>query len=773
VLLHTFEFVKDDTMKRLVFLFAGLALAIGLNAQNPNRKFISYKKHQHRYLIKVSDGLYHIQFYSPSIVETAFIPEGESYVDTSHAVIAPPVEINAMEMESKEEISIASKEIRIKIQKSPFQISYFDKRGLLISEKEGYRSDSLEALEFNLEAEELLFGGGARALGMDRRGHLLKLYNQAHYGYGNYSELLNYCMPIVISSRRYLLHFDNPATGFLDLDSKQDNSLSYLASSGRMCYQIVVGSDWENMIRNYTQLTGHQPMPPRWAMGNFASRFGYHSQREVMHTVEQFEKENIPLDAIILDLYWFGKEIQGTLGNFEFYRDSFPEPEQMMRTLQEKNIETILITEPFVLKTSSRWEEAVAKKVLATNAEGEPYTFDFYFGHGGIIDVYSEKGYSWFKDIYLKLFEMGMTGIWGDLGEPEMHPEDIIHANGSGAQVRNIYGHRWAELAKDAFTSYEPDSRPFVLMRAGYSGSQRHGIIPWSGDVNRGWDGLQSQVEIALQMGMQGLGYMHSDLGGFANPNLDDELYVRWLQYGVFQPIYRPHAQEEVPSEPVFRSDEAKALAKLAIEQRYLLLPYNYNLVFKNHRKGTPLMRPLFFEEPGNEKLYHCKDAYMWGDKLLVSPVTKAGMETMEVYLPASANWYNLYTGEYHKGGTTGTYQIQEDHIPVFVKAGSFLPTSPGLKSTKDYEGNELEIHYFPNEEDNDVEDVLYNDDGRTAGAFEKGMYEFIHMKVDQEGESLHFTFETEAGENWTPQEKQINVIVHSKKFNLGKVTVN
>ena len=121
-------------------------------------------------------------------------------------------------------------------------------------------------------------------------------------------------------------------------------------------------------------------------------------------------------------------------------------------------------------------------------------------------------------------------------------------------------------------------------MRAGYSGSQRYGMIPWSGDVNRTWGGLQSQPEIALQMGMQGLAYMHSDLGGFAGANLDDELYVRWLQYGAFNPIFRPHAQEDVPSEPIYRSEKAKRLASFAIAMRYRLLPYNYNLVYENHK---------------------------------------------------------------------------------------------------------------------------------------------------------------------------------------------
>src|SRR5690606_20856548 len=147
-------------------------------------------------------------------------------------------------------------------------------------------------------------------------------------------------------------------------------------------------------------------------------------------------------------------------------------------------------------------------------------------------------------------------GWWGDLGEPELHPSELRHATGSADELHNVYGHEWARTVYEGYRRDFMDQRPFILMRAGAAGSQRYGMIPWSGDVNRTWGGLRSQPEISLQMGIQGLAYMHSDLGGFAGDNLDDELYARWLQYGVFQPIYRPHAQEEVPSEPVFRSEE-------------------------------------------------------------------------------------------------------------------------------------------------------------------------------------------------------------------------
>ena len=415
---------------------------------------------------------------------------------------------------------------------------------------------------------------------MNRRGNRLELYNKAHYGYETRSELMNYTMPIVVSSDKYLLHFDNAPIGYLDLDSKQNNHLMYETISGRKTYQIVAASTWPKLIDQYTNLTGKQPMPPRWALGNFASRFGYHSQYEVEKTINRFKDLNVPVDAVILDLYWFGKTITGTMGNLEVFRDSFPDFEGMISRLKSKGVKTITITEPFVLTTSNRWKEAVKQQVLATDSLGKPYTYDFYFGNTGLIDIYNPKGASWFWSIYKGLKEKGIVGIWGDLGEPEVHPTALKHYNTSADEVHNIYGHDWAGLIYKGYKNDFSEERPFILMRAGYSGSQRYGMIPWSGDVNRTWGGLQSQTEIALQMGLQGLGYMHSDLGGFAGDNLDDELYTRWLQYGVFQPIFRPHAQEEVPSEPIYRSEEALKLSKKAIALRYALLPYNYHLVF-------------------------------------------------------------------------------------------------------------------------------------------------------------------------------------------------
>jgi alpha-glucosidase (family GH31 glycosyl hydrolase) len=298
-------------------------------------------------------------------------------------------------------------------------------------------------------------------------------------------------------------------------------------------------------------------------------------------------------------------------------------------------------------------------------------------------------------------------------------------------------------------------------MRAGHSGSQRYGLIPWSGDVNRTWGGLQSQPEISLQMGMQGLAYMHSDLGGFAGANLDDELYVRWLQYGVFQPVYRPHAQEDVPSEPVFRSEKAKALAKKAIELRYRLLPYNYNLIFENNQSGAPLMRPLFFEDENNTLLTYSK-TYLWGEDILVSPVLEAGLTQQEVYFPAGSNWIDFYSGTIYNGGTTQTIQLVESNIPTFIRANSFIPMAQPMSSTEDYNPNDLSVHFYYHPDLDESERQFYNDDGTTANAYENGAFEIVEFEAEKEGKWLEIEMEAEIGANFTSQDKRIKLVIHN-----------
>ncbi|MGY0391627.1 TIM-barrel domain-containing protein [Bizionia sp. KMM 8389] len=732
------------------------------NDRIKNREFIAVKSVDNTLELAVSDGVYYFKFYTPQIAETTFVPEGEVVKPESHAVVLDKNFTTTVFSETSNEIRFATPDLSIEITKEPFHIAYWYQGEQVTSEKNGYqKTANFETLQFNLKRDEVLYGGGARALGMNRRGNRLQLYNKAHYGYETHSELMNFTMPIVISSNGYLLHFDNAPIGYLDLDSSGTNTLTYETISGRKTYQVVVGNSWLDLINNYTQLTGKQPMLPSWALGNFSSRFGYHSQSEVTETIAKYEAEDIPVDAVILDLFWFGKTVKGTMGNLEWDRDSFPNPKQMIKDLRAKNVETILVTEPFILTTSNRWDEAVKANILAKDSLGNPFTYDFYFGNTGLVDIYSTAGNTWFKNIYKNLAAQGVSGFWGDLGEPEVHPSDLRHATGSADEVHNIYGHDWAKLVYEANLEVNPNKRPFILMRAGYSGSQRYGLVPWSGDVNRTWGGLQSQPEIALQMGMQGLAYMHSDLGGFAGANLDDELYIRWLQYGVFQPIYRPHAQEEVASEPIFRSTKAKNLSRQAIKLRYALLPYNYNLMFENNQTGAPLMRPLFFDEPENKDLYDYSEAYLWGHDILVAPILKSGVTQKAIYFPKSYNWFDFYTDKKVAGGQIKNIPVTINSIPTYVRGGVFIPMVKPEQTTKVNFGNDWDLHYYVDALKLKSKQKFYKDDGHTLNAYNKNQYAILHVKAENKDRILEFEFHETKGDYYRVNLTKFNVIIH------------
>ena len=715
-------------------LFALLFISTISFAQNADRKFIEIENLSSGFSVKVSDGNYLINFLNDKIIETSFIPNGKKNTKPSDAVVLKNKLKNITFKENKNSIECSSKSSNLKlvVQKSPFKISYFNNNVEILSEKSGYlkrkhiplenvkgniTADSTEVLQFNISSDEVLYGGGARALGMNRRGNKLALYNRAQYGYETRAELMNFCIPLVLSSKLYAVHFDNEAIGYLDLDSKKDNTLEYETISGRKTYQVIVGNSWEDLVKNYTDLTGKQPLPPRWAFGNFSSRFGYHTQEEVEKTIRKFEESKIPVDAIILDLYWFGKTVQGTMGNLEWDKDNFPNPDKMISDLNAKGVKTILITEPFILTTSSKWKETVDKKVLATLnsdvSEGKPATWDFYFGNTGIVDVFKPEGKEWFWNVYKRLINQGVGGLWGDLGEPEVFPSYANTFAGKADEVHNVYGHNWAKLIADGYKKDFSNQRPFILMRSGYSGSQRFGMIPWSGDVSRSWGGLQSQMEIALQMGMQGMAYMHSDLGGFAGDYFDNELYLRWLQYGVFNPIFRPHAQEDVASEVAYKDVDTKEIAKKAVELRYQLLPYNYQIAFENATEGKPLMRPLFFNEPNSKELLSKSDGYLWGNDFLVYPITEKSQNQKEVYFPKNSNWYDFYTGKKYDAGTTQKIELNKNNIPTFIRGNVFYPMTKLVQNTNQYANSDLDLHfYFEGKPSSERE--FYFDDGKT-----------------------------------------------------------
>lgn len=573
-----------------------------------------------------------------------------------------------------------------------------------------------------MDKEEFITGAGERVAGMNRRGNRFRLYNKPSYGYETQADLMYYSLPLAVSDKKYMLLFDNGADGYMDIGATDPDILKFETSGGRLAYVLVADTDWQGLIQKYTEVTGRQPLPPLWTLGNIASRMGYHSQRELEELVRMYQRDSIPLDAVVLDVYWFGKELQGTLGNLEWYRDSFPQAEKMMRDFLSQGIKTVLITEPFIIRNTLKYEETVQKGLLAKNAQGQPYMYDFYFGNTGLLDIFNPDTRSWFWDIYRRHTKTGVAGWWGDLGEPEVHPDDIIHYIGRGKYVHNLYGHEWARLIHEGYRKDFPDQRPVILMRSGFAGSQRYGMLPWSGDVSRTWGGLKPQVEIALSMGLQGLGYMHSDLGGFAGAYKDAGLYTRWLQYGAFQPVYRTHGQSEVPSEPVFWDEATKEIVRNFIKVRYLFLPYNYTLAWQNSTKGLPMMRPLFYLDD-QRKHYENTTTYLWGNDILVRPVVEKEIKVQKVDFPAGHYWYHPISDKHYMGGTSAEIPVTAERIPIFRRAGAIIPQTSPIDNTTKYDTSKIYFNYFHHPSVTRDYSEFYEDDGKTPGTFEDGRY--------------------------------------------------
>ncbi|WP_439183449.1 TIM-barrel domain-containing protein [Carboxylicivirga taeanensis] len=759
--------------KWLISTFVALALCVASKAQQHTREYISSSFAKNRLTLNVSDGKIILTPYSEHSIEVLFIADSVPNPFPSEAIAQAPFQVKVEHHENKHHIVLSGNHLSVRVDKSPFKISYLHHNQVILSEENGFFADSRrQGFRFNLKKDEVLMGGGERVLGMNRRGQRLQLYNKASYGYQTHADLMYYSMPLVISSEKYMLGFDNGASGWLDLGKTEPDILQFEALGGRMSYFIVVGDSWQNLSTNFTELTGRQPQLPRWALGNISSRMGYHSQAEVESVIDQYRKDDIPLDAIVLDLYWFGPDVTGHMGNLEWYRDSFPHPEQMLRRNKKKGVKTILITEPFILKNSGKYAECASQNLLGLNADGQPYIFDFFFGTTALLDIFKPEAQQWFWNIYKKHTLSGVDGWWGDLGEPEVHPNDLLHVNGRADEVHNLYGHQWAKTIYNGYLNDFKEQRPVILMRAGFIGSQRYGLVPWSGDVSRSWGGLQSQVEISLQMGLQGLAYMHSDLGGFAGNYKDAELYTRWLQYGTFQPIYRTHAQEDVPPEPIFWDDSTKDIVRDYIRLRYQLTPYLYTLMHENSTRGLPLMRPLFYLED-NPELYDETATYLWGNDILVSPVVENGIKSQSVYLPANQVWINYFTGEEHQGGQHVNVPVDINTIPVFIRAGAFIPMVPPVNNMEAYNTDELNVHYYHAETVKKGEGYMYEDDGKTPDSFTKKQYELLSFECHN-GSNLQFHF-TPKGYDYhkRPKRRTVELIIHNYTPKTNQIIID
>jgi alpha-glucosidase (family GH31 glycosyl hydrolase) len=264
---------------------------------------------------------------------------------------------------------------------------------------------------------------------------------------------------------------------------------------------------------------------------------------------------------------------------------------------------------------------------------------------------------------------------------------------------------------------------------------------------------------------------MHSDLGGFAGDYFDNELYLRWLQYGVFNPIFRPHAQEDVASEVARKDIVTKAKAKKCVELRYQLLPYNYTLAYQNSNTGIPLMRPLFFEEPKNEALQTVADTYLWGADFLIKPIVNPGITSTEVYFPNTANWFDFYTHKKYSGGKKATVSVVEDHIPTFVRANTLIPMTQVVQNTAAYQNSQLDVLAYLDGVGRSQR-TFYFDNGTTPNAqSEEGNHALLVASLDVSLKKISLTLEQK--NTGTTAEKKGTITLYNCAFSPKTVVQN
>ncbi len=615
-------------------------------------------------------------------------------------------------------------------------------------------------------SEGSFYGAGERGHKLNLRGDTLVMYNRQNYGYtGSDPRIsqMNITMPLFLSSDGFAILFDD----FAAAKMVAGNPVKYFSESRTPVSYYYIGgvSTLADLTERLTSITGRQPLPPFWSLGYITSKYGYKSPAETVGVIDTLKREGYPVDGIVLDLYWFGKEED--MGILEWDERVWKNPRKMLSGLKRKGVNLITVSEPYVLRNGravKNYEELDAKGMFVRDSLGKAtQEVRIWVGEGGMFDVSNPDTRAWLGQRYKDLTDLGVGGWWGDLGEPEVHPETATHANGLTArEYHNMYGNDWSRIISELFAKEYPERRLMTLMRGGTTGLQRYSVYPWSTDVSRSWGGLEPQVRIMLNSGLSGLGYMSHDVGGFAvdqqNPH-DPELYVRWLQLGLFSPVLRTHSTHT--AEP-YKYPEHQQILKKIIKDRYRWLPYNYTLAYENATKGYPAVRPLNFY--GGEAHDSISDEFLWGRDVLVAPVMAQGVTKRSITFPSGSTWMDFTNpNKRYQGGETISYDAPLDVLPLFVRAGAFIPLAEyPMENTGDYRSDRFTVHYYP--EFGSVSDFsLYDDDRLSASSLEKGNYRLInfHGSMDADNGTTTVEIDTTGDYKGAPAKVEITLVIH------------
>ena len=584
--------------------------------------------------------------------------------------------------------------------------------------------------------DEHYYGLGQNQEGyLDHRNHVLRCAHDYNAPAGQ-----SVCVPFIVTNKGYGILWDNPsattvAFGFND-------QVHWTSDVGqRVSFFVIAGTTYDEIYAGYRLLTGSTPMLPKSAYGYIQSKQRYTSQAELLDVAHGYRERHYPIDDLVID--WFHYTI---MGQMDMDPTKWPDPTAMNKELHSLNFHTMISIWPRFVPEGRYYNTVLKNGWFERLADGTPTNGLPYDRAGSDIDTTNPDAAEWYWGVVKENYvSKGFDAFWADETEPDLPPNGSYFHIGPGTQFFNTYPLFHTAAFYNGFRKDLP-TRALILARDAYLGAQHNGAIFWSSDISGNWDTLKRQVPTGINFVASGMPYWSSDIGGWqylpsqhtpqhtplidpsdARENIghyDDypELYVRWFEYGAFQPNFRSHGSR--PQNEVWSyGKQAEPILVKYLRLRYQLMPYIYSLGYMTNQTGAPFMRGLFMDFGSDPKVANICDEYMFGPALLVAPVTEQGSTSREVYLPAGTEWYNFWTNAKVHGGQTITVNAPIDIIPLFVRAGSILPLGSAVESTNEDQKIDR-VRVYPGA-DGDFD--LYRDDGNTYN-YEKGQFQLTHL---------------------------------------------
>jgi alpha-glucosidase len=718
-----------------------------------------------------------LEFLDSKNIKFWFAPTGSfSRNNESFAVIDedfdPSFSIEVQENTSNFEVFTG--DLRVMVHKNPFRIQIFDKyQRLVIGDlEEAYTVEGTAVTAKKvLRDDEQFFGLGEKTGPFNRRGRSYKMWNSDKPCYSDTEDPLYKSIPFFLSTYNYGIFFDNTYKTEFDFGKESNDYFSFSAPDGAFIYYFMYGKDMKEVIQSYTKLTGQPIMPPNWALGWSQSRGMLVTEDLTREIAAEYRKREIPIDIIYQDIGW----VEG-LQNFEWRKDRYEDPKKMLSDLAEDGFKVIVSQDPVISQTvEDQWQEAAEKGFLATDSRtGEAYDMPWpWGGNAGVVDFTNPEVADWWGELQQKPLDDGVKGFWTDMGEPAWANEEdtdrlfMKHHKGMHDEIHNVYGLEWDRVVTEQFEKRNPNQRVFQMTRAAYAGMQRY-TFGWSGDsgngqdVADGWENLANQVPMSVSAGIGLIPFWTTDISGYCGEIRDyeefSELYVRWLQFGIFNPLSRVHHEGNNAVEPWLFGEEAERISKKAIELKYQLHPYLYTYAREAYDTGLPIMRPLVLEYPTEEETYNMDDQFLFGEEILVAPVVEEGITYRQVYLP-KGNWidYNNPQKTY-KGKQHIDYDTPLDVIPMFVKEGAIIPKMPVMPYIGAMKNAPVILEIFPGRKASEF--TLYEDEG-TTNDYKNDEFSKTRIETRPGSSDLKITINEPGGKGFTTEKRNFWLEIH------------